>query len=185
VTGVQVRLGWLAAALAMGAAVADAVSPVSLVRVDSIAPVELAERIRAGASDLDLVDVRSVVAFEAGHIPTARNAPLTEFNGMPEAAARTVVVYGAGDEEAITAAARVRAAGKAARVRTLERGLDGWIDDIMAPRIARDVTEAERSVLAARSELSRWFGGVPRAVDASAGRQVAEPQRSTRLLGGC
>lgn len=182
----HVRLAWLAAALAVSAGLAEVVTPAVDARsVSWISPVDLARRIRDGSPDIDLVDVRGAEDYEAGHIPTARNAPLSDFDGSAAAPDQTMVVYAGTDDRAIEAAARAQAERVPASVLVLERGIDGWLDDIMAPRIARNATESERAAFATRSELSRWFGGVPRVVDAITDATPPEAKRSARLLGGC
>lgn len=183
----HVRLGWLAAVLAVSAGLADLVAPAFGARDATwISPVDLARRIRDGSPDLDLVDVRGAEDYEAGHIPTARNAPLPDFDGSPAASDQTMVVYAGTDDQAIEAAVLAQEETMPGHVLVLERGIEGWLDDIMAPRIARNATESERAVFAARSELSRWFGGVPRVVDTiTADATPPEAKRSARLLGGC
>jgi len=181
----HVRFGWLAAILAFGALVADVLVPAAgLRRVPFVTPIELARWIRAGTPDLDLVDVRDAADYDAGHIPGARNAPLSHFDGAPAAPHATVVVYATVSGDAIAGATRAVATGLAASVYVLERGLDGWLDDVMSPRIDRDATESESAAFREQSELSRWFGGIPRVVDSAVDRPT-EPARSTRLLGGC
>lgn len=182
----HVWLGTVAALLAIAALVVDVFGPMAGGRdAASVTPIELARWIRDARPDLDLIDLRDSADFDEGHIPGARNAPLAGFDGAPASAGARVVVYAEADEDAAAGAARVDATGLAAAVFVLERGLDGWLDDVMAPRIGHDATESERAAFADRSELSRWFGGIPRIVDTSEEPPTAGHSRSKRLLAGC
>jgi rhodanese-related sulfurtransferase len=178
-------LGWLAFVVAAGALLAEAVAPVTVVEL--VTPIQLARWIREARSGLEVIDTREPEQYAAGHIPTARNVPATRFDGVPAIGHSTVVLY---DESGLAA---TRLAGEVSpdgsvEVYVLERGMDGWLDDVMAPRLPDTATAAERAAFAEQAELSRWFGGLPRivAVEPVAGHAAeSSPARSKRLLGGC
>jgi rhodanese-related sulfurtransferase len=178
-------LAVLAASLGTGALVADLVAPVA--HASTIEPLELARWIRHARPDLDVIDIRPPVDYEAGHIPTARNAP----HGSPAdpgvERGATVVLYGPGGVTTDAAIAAVSSDADA-EVLILERGIEGWVDDVMAPRLPDDASAEERAAFAEQSELSRWFGGLPRIVPAAsmeAESSTPAAGRSTRLLSGC
>lgn len=178
-------LGWLAFVVAAGALLAETVAPVTVVQL--VTPMELARWIREARSDLDVIDTREPEEYAAGHIPTARNVPSTRFEGVPAMGHSTVVLYDESGVAVTSLAASVSPDGSV-EVYVLERGIDGWLDEAMAPRLPDTATAAERAAFAEQAELSRWFGGLPRivVVEPVAG-QAAEslPARSKRLLGGC
>ena len=178
-------LGWLAFVAAAGALLAEAVAPVGVVQ--SVTPIQLARWIREARSGLEVIDTREPEEYAAGHIPTARNVPATRFDGVPAMGHSAVVLY---DESGVAVPRLAEAVSPdgSVEVYVLERGIDGWLDDVMAPRLPDTATAADRAVFAEQAELSRWFGGLPRivAVEPVTG-QAAEssPVRSKRLLGGC
>ncbi len=106
-----------------------------------VAPLELAGWIHDRRPGLRVVDLRSTIEVR---LPRGeRYVP-----GEPFAPGSTVVLVsedGAGDSHRIWA--RLRAHGHR-DVRILDRGAEGWIDDVLSPTLP--------------SELSRYFGGVPR-----------------------
>lgn len=178
------RLGALALVLAAGAVVADFKRP-SDIRV--VSALQLARWIRDSPSGLDVVDVRDEAAFEAGHVPTARNVPADRFARFVAEPDATVVLYGDREDPTTELAAAVSPDGSV-ELYVLERGIAGWLDDVMAPRIADDASARERAAFAEQAELSRWFGGLPRVVPASAlEARPAESSsdRTRRLLEGC
>lgn len=108
-----------------------------------VAPLELAGWIRDRRPGLRVVDLRPTIEVR---LPRGeRYIP-----GEPFAPESTVVLVsedGAGESPRIWA--RLRAHGHR-DVRILERGAEGWIDDVLSPTVP--------------SELSRYFGGVPRSL---------------------
>lgn len=184
VTGTGARLGALALVLGAGAMLADVTWPAD---VPVVSPIELARWIHEARPGLDVVDTRDAASFEAGHVPTARNAPADRFTPFAAEPDATVVLYGEADGAVTKLAATVSPDGSV-DVYVLERGMDGWLDDVMTPRIADDASAEERAAFAEQAELSRWFGGLPRVVPAAVlEAQTAEssPERSKRLLEGC
>jgi hypothetical protein len=104
------------------------------------------------------VDLRSTVEVRLPH--GKRYVP-----GEPFAPESTVVLVsedGAGESHRIWA--RLRAHGHR-DVRILERGADGWIDDVLSPT--------------SPSELSRYFGGVPRLLSPG---ETAPPRKARAAL---
>ena len=47
----------------------------------------------------------------------------------------------------------------------LRGGLDEWMDEVMNPQLPRNAPPDERAEMDSVAALSRYFGGVPRAVD--------------------
>jgi rhodanese-related sulfurtransferase len=178
------RAGALAIVLAAAALVADVWWPTS---VPLVSPVELARWIRDARPGLDVIDSRDAVSFEAGHVATARNLPAGSFAKLAPERDATVVLYGESEETVTPLAATVSPDGSV-DVYVLERGYDGWLDDVMAPRISDEASEAERAAFSEQAKLSRWFGGLPRVVPASVLEdQAAGPtvERPKRFLDGC
>lgn len=176
------RLGLVAVLLAAGAMVTDltASDPIA-----EVTPVELGHWIRDRTPGLEVIDVRPQEDYEAGHIPGARRIPAPDLSTAGRSAG-TVVLYDQ-DGTRIREAADAVAATDTSRVYVLQRGIDGWIEDVMAPRLRADATEEERAAFAVQAELSRWFGGLPRVVPAGAITDGTESaaDRSKRLLTGC
>jgi rhodanese-related sulfurtransferase len=178
------RAGALALVLAAAALVADVAWPTS---VPLVSPVDLAGWIRDARPGLDVIDTRDAVSFEAGHVATARNLPAGSIAKLGPERDATVVLYGDSEETVRQLVATVSPDGSV-DVHVLERGYDGWVDDVMAPRISEEASEAERAAFAERATLSRWFGGLPRVVPASvleADGAGSSAERPKRFLGGC
>lgn len=79
----------------------------------------------AGGRAGELIDVRPVAAWEAGHVPGSRNVPAATLAEalLPEGAALIV----AADDAAAERAARALLARGAPRVRVLEGGVVSWV----------------------------------------------------------
>ncbi|MBL8113152.1 MAG: hypothetical protein JNK60_09725 [Acidobacteria bacterium] len=106
-----------------------------------VAPLELAGWIRDRRPGLRVVDLRSTIEVR---LPRGeRFVPEERF--APQSTVVLVSEDGAGESQRIWA--RLRAQG-VRDLRILERGAEGWIDDVLSPTTP--------------SELSRYFGGVPR-----------------------
>ncbi len=120
---------------------------------------ELARRIRA-REPFRLVDLRDSSAYVRLAVPTAENLGMPD---LPRAVspAETVVVYDDGDGTAVRAWLLLRRLGYE-RVSILDRGILGWVEGILDPVLPNE-TPAERARFRQVAELSRYFGGVPRA----------------------
>jgi rhodanese-related sulfurtransferase len=159
-------LALLAATLGAGALVADTVFPKTRSAPDgasdSVDAATLAQWIRDGRG-IHLIDVRPARDFAVYHLPGAASQPLSDTAVLPGEPGDTIVVYAAGRATTDSVAERVRRQN-GANVFGLEGGLVAWIETIMEPVIAADAAAADRAAFDARAELSRWFGGTPRAV---------------------
>lgn len=123
-----------------------------------VAPLELAGWIHDRRPGLRVVDLRSIIEVR---LPRGeRYAPGASF--APQSTVVLVSEDGAGESQRIWA--RLRAQG-VRDVRILERGAEGWIDDILSPT--------------SPSELSRYFGGVPRLL---APGETAPPKKARAAL---
>jgi rhodanese-related sulfurtransferase len=128
-----------------------------------VTAIEVARWIRAGRSDVRLVDVRGDSLFEAYHIPGAERIASDGLSRRTWHPDESVVVYGEDDGAAVHAAAIIRQHG-AERVYVLPDGLLSWIDQIVEPRLtalAPTATSHERATRREHLELSRYFGGTP------------------------
>ena len=128
---------------------------------DHVTALELAEWIRARKSRLRVIDVRDSATFETYHIPGAERIPLSRLVSTSFAPDETIVLYSDGGAHAAQGWVFLRALGHE-RVYFLRGGLYEWIDEIMNPVISTTASDSARSAFAAVSEISRYFGGVPR-----------------------
>jgi rhodanese-related sulfurtransferase len=163
-------LGWSAAVLATGALLADlGGSPVSLGAAlravaqgqDAVGALELAQWIREDRPGLRVIDVRDPVTFEEYGLLDAENVALANLAETRFRASDTIVVYSDGDTPAAQAVALLRTRGYR-NAYYLRGGLTAWAHEVMQPELRADATPQEKEAFRAISELSRWFGGVPR-----------------------
>jgi rhodanese-related sulfurtransferase len=163
-------LATAAAVLAAGAAATELGSRVDPVQLaaeidaerDHISALELAERIMARDSTLRIYDLRSPEEYQQLHIPSAQLATLEQLarEDLPRVA--TIVLYSEGGAHAAQAWLLLRMRGYE-NVAFLREGLYEWIARVLEPRLAVDASPAERADFQSAAELSRFFGGVPRA----------------------
>ena len=161
-------LGIISAALGLGAAAADFRPSVRVTEVameveaekDHISAIELAERIVARDSQLQILDLRSQSEYEELHIPTARHATLKDIAREPIPRDSTIVLYSEGGAHSAQAWVLLRMRGYR-NVFFLREGMYEWISCVHEPRLAADATAAERDEFKRAAELSRFFGGVP------------------------
>jgi rhodanese-related sulfurtransferase len=135
---------------------------------DHVTALELARWIRDRKPGLRVVDVRDSAAFENYHVPGAERIPLTALASATFTPDETIVVYSDGGAHAAQAWVFLRALGNE-RVYFLRGGLYEWLDDVMNPVISATASDSAQSRFAAVSEISRYFGGVPRTSDDSSG----------------
>jgi rhodanese-related sulfurtransferase len=114
---------------------------------DHVTALELAGWIRDRRPGLRILDVRADSEFAAYHIPGAERMPLSEIATAPFKAGETVVLYSEGGAHAAQGWVLLRTAGLR-NVFFLRGGILEWMDDVMNPT--------------APSELTRYFGGIPR-----------------------
>jgi rhodanese-related sulfurtransferase len=148
-------------------------------QADHVGPGELAGWIVQGAFDYRLVDLRPEKDYAAYHIPTAECVPMEELDEAGLARNEKIVLYSDGVVHAAQAWMLLKAQGYAG-VYILSGGLDDWKDQVLYP-VAPDSTAgaAERAGFERAAQLSRFFGGAPRAAaQAAAGATLALPTPS-------
>jgi len=168
--GLHRTLATVAAVLAAGAAATELGPRVDPVRLaaeidaerDHISAPELAKRIMARDPTLHIFDLRSPEEYEQLHIPSARLATLDQLARQPLPRTASVVLYSEGGTHAAQAWLLLRMRGYE-NVAFLREGLYEWIARVLEPRLAVDATPTERTDFQSAAELSRFFGGVPRA----------------------
>jgi rhodanese-related sulfurtransferase len=124
-----------------------------------------------------VVDLRPADEFAAGHIPTAENRSLRELLAVPFGADETVVLVSAGGGHAAQGWVLLAARGAGA-VYSLAGGYTAWQREVMAPELPRQADAEARAEFARISELSRYFGGRPRIVDAAEAPHDAEGEHA-------
>jgi hypothetical protein len=129
--------------------------------IEQVAALDLAEWIKDRRQDLQVVDLRSIPAFEDYHVPTAVRIPIESVRTTRFAANATVVMYGDDEQQAERGAGMVRALGHD-RVLCLKRGVTGWLDEVMNPTLPAGASPDAVAAFARTSSISRYFGGVPR-----------------------
>lgn len=182
-------------ALALGALAAFAGSPMasSNARVDvtmlaktverqddHVTAIELARWIRDKRPGLRIVDIRDSAAFRDYHIPGAQRVELSELVATPFRHDETIVLYSDGGAHAAQGWVFLRALGYT-QVYFLRGGLYEWLDQVMNPSVAANASDSARAEFKAVSEVSRYFGGVPRVGDPiSSQPSIAVPEKSDR-----
>jgi rhodanese-related sulfurtransferase len=134
---------------------------------DHVSAVELAAWLHARRPGLRVIDVRTASEFAAYHIPGAEHVPLEALAETPFAADETIVLYSELGVHGGQAWVFLRALGHH-QVLFLRDGLHEWLDDVMSPTIAADAPAEAQAAFDRVAELSRWFGGTPRRIAATA-----------------
>ena len=114
---------------------------------DHVTALELAQWIRERRPGLRVLDVRSDSEYREYHVPTAERLPLGAVAGARFAPGETIVLYSEGGAHAAQAWVLLRTAG-VRNVYFLRGGILEWMDMVMNPT--------------APSDLTRYFGGIPR-----------------------
>lgn len=114
---------------------------------DHVTALELAQWIRERHRGLRVLDVRADSEYTRYHIPGAERMTLSQLTTAHFAPGETVVLYSEGGAHAAQGWVLLRTAGQR-NVYFLRGGLLEWLDDVMNP--------------AASTDLTRYFGGVPR-----------------------
>lgn len=152
-------LGALAAALGLAAAAvgplphADGAAP-------PIAPLDLAEWIRARKDGLRVVDLRDRSAFDEEHVPSAEPMEIAELRS--EVHPTETVVLCASEASALARAAALLQATGHRNVFQLRGGVPAWRDEVMFPALPAGASPSERAAYERAAALSRYFGGSPR-----------------------
>lgn len=164
--------GQTGAAAARRAAGSGAIDVAELARLvadqeDHVPAIELARWIRARRAGLRVIDVRTDAEFRIFHIPGAEHVALEALAQTRFGRDETIVLYSEVGVHGAQAWVFLRALGHR-RVFFLRGGLHEWLDDVMSPTIAADAPPAALAAFAEIAELSRWFGGTPRWIEAAA-----------------
>ena len=158
---IHLALAGIALVLGALAAASGDASRVPISRADEVTALELARWIRDARPDLRVVDLRDAASFEAFSIPGADRMSLDELAQARWEPDATVVVYA----DSALAAERAHEALDAAGVRSawlLKGGVGEWVNTIVSPVLPASPTPREAAISREISEMSRWFGGVPR-----------------------
>lgn len=173
---------WLAvSALVLGGLAAVAGSPVAATNArvdvanlakavesedDHVTAIELAGWIRDRREGLRIIDVRDSAEFTEFHIPGAERVALSDLVKTPFRHDETIVLYSDGGAHAAQGWVFLRSLGYK-RVYFLRGGLYEWLDEVMNPNLPINATDSARGEFKKVSEISRYFGGVPRVGDSS------------------
>jgi rhodanese-related sulfurtransferase len=165
----------LHAALAMVAAFASAAAGVvdrggvdrrarteRTMTIDYISAPDLGRRIMRGDRQLRVFDLRAPEAFAQFHVPGAGLATADSLAAEPLSPPIDVVVY-ADARSTIVEALHVLRTRPHRDVLVLREGLYEWLSRVHEPRLAIAPTPEERAEFDRAAEMSRFFGGVPRA----------------------
>lgn len=140
---------------------------------DHVSARQLATWIKDGKAGLRVIDVRSAEDFARFSIPSAESIPI---DAIPRAAfsdTDTVILYSEGGAHAAQAWVFLKAMG-VRNVYFVAGGLSDWFDEVMYPVLPGGAEGARSGDGEALAELSRFFGGAPRAI--SPGVAGSDPQ---------
>ncbi len=136
---------------------------------DRVQPRELADWIIKGRSDYRLIDLRDAAAFSTYHVPEAENIPFAALSDGGIARNETIVLCSEDGTRAGEAWVLLKAQGFKA-VYILDRGIEGWKQDVLFPVVKEDAaTPAERAANERVKQVALHFGGAPRAAGGSSG----------------
>jgi rhodanese-related sulfurtransferase len=159
-----IHLGLAVAALvfaALAAVSGDAASPAATRVGAEVTALELARWIREGRPNLRVVDLRTAEAFQSFAIPGAERMSVGDLSRTRWEGDANVVVYADSEPAAWDAVEVLRAAGVQS-IHALRGGLAEWVSTIAAPVLPAEPTPEQEAISREISEMSRWFGGVPR-----------------------
>jgi len=130
--------------------------------IDFISAPDLAQRIMRGDRDLRVFDLRTPDAFAQFHVPGARRATAASLADEPLTPQTHVVLY-ADARATIVEALQALGTRNHRDVLVLREGMYEWLSRVHEPRLASTPTPEERAEFERAAEMSRFFGGVPRA----------------------
>lgn len=128
---------------------------------DHVTAIELGTWIRSRRPGLRVIDLRPSLDFDSLHIPMAEQVAIDTLDRVRFGSGETIVLYSEGGAHSAQAWVFLRALGHA-NVYFLRGGIYEWIDEVIAPGLPADATDAERAQFEKASALSRYFGGTPR-----------------------
>jgi rhodanese-related sulfurtransferase len=158
-----VHLGLAAAALVLAALAAvsgDASTAPSRVGAE-VTALELARWIREGRPNLRVIDLRDAAAFESFAIPGAERMSAGELARVRWERDANVVVY-ADSGSAMWDARQALSAAGVRNAYLLRGGVGEWVSTIAAPVLPANPSPEQAAISREVSDMSRWFGGVPR-----------------------
>lgn len=132
---------------------------------DHITALELAEWIRGRKPGLRIIDLRSAREFDTYHLPRAEKLAIESVVATPFRPGETVVLISDGGAHAAQAWVLLQTLGHR-NVYCLRGGLGEWLDDVMHPTLPANASPEAAAAFRRASELSRYFGGVPRSAPA-------------------
>jgi rhodanese-related sulfurtransferase len=136
--------------------------------VDHVTPQQLAGWIIEGATDYRLVDLRSPAEFARYHIPTAENVPVAQLPGYGLARNEKIVLYSQGGIHSAQAWLLLQAE-RYPGAYILFGGLEAWQDEVLHPVAPVAPTPQQAAAFERAVQVARFFGGGPRAADATGG----------------
>lgn len=128
---------------------------------DHITALELAEWIRGRRPGLRIIDLRSSGDFDTYHLPRAENLSIESVVSTPFRPDETVVLISDGGAHAAQAWVLLQTLGHR-NVYLLRGGLGEWLAEVMNPVLPVNASPEATAAFRRASELSRYFGGVPR-----------------------
>ena len=153
----------------------------------SITPVELAGWIKDRKPGLRIVDLRDPKDFDVFHLPNAESVP-PDASGMGLGFKRSEVVVVYDEDGASTTDVLPKLLWLADSSHyVLRGGLNAWLDEVLNPVLLSGATAEETSSFDRAADLSRYFGGVPRRLDATetAAFKRRKPSASETRRRGC
>jgi rhodanese-related sulfurtransferase len=130
--------------------------------IQFISAPDLAQRIMRGDRHLRVFDLRTPDAFAQFHVPGARYATAATLTNEALTPETDVVLYGDARTTIVEALTVLRAHDHHDLL-VLREGLYEWLSRVHEPRLAVAPTSDERAEFERAAEMSRFFGGVPRA----------------------
>ena len=135
--------------------------------VDHVTPAELAGWIIRGATDYRLIDLRRPEEYAQYHIPTAENVPIAQLPDYSLARNEKIVLYSEGGIHSAQAWFLLKAQ-RYPGAYILFGGLEGWSDEVLCPTPPPHPSPQEAAAFERAVQVSRFFGGTPRAAADSA-----------------
>ena len=144
---------------------------------DHVDALELAEMIKGGARDLQIVDLRDGLDTSTYMIPGAVALSMQQLDSLHLQPGKRIVLYSDGGAHAAQAWVLLRVRGTR-NAFVLKDGMAAWEDEVMSPLIPKVVDDSAKARFERAKELSLYFGGFPRLVpDESSGSSAPRPRR--------
>lgn len=141
---------------------------------DHVTTGELADWIVRGAADYRLIDLRSDAEYATYHIPTAEAVPIERLLDHGLDRNEKIVLYSDGGIHAAQAWFLLKAQ-KYPGAYLLLGGLEAWKEEILYPVAPADADPTMQARFERAVQLSRFFGGSPRAASDAAPTALPAP----------